>query len=78
MGPNAQRFGMSVSEAPAVGSVMWHKDTSIAWGLGHVAYVERINDDGSAVVSEMNYRGWNVISERTVTPSEFGAYLFIN
>lgn len=76
--PNAQRFGMGVSETPAVGAVMWHKDTSIAWGLGHVAYVERINSDGSAVVSEMNWRGWNVVSERTITPAEFGAYLFIN
>lgn len=76
--PNGQRFGMSVTESPVVGSVMWHKDTSIAWGLGHVAYVERINDDGSVVVSEMNYRGWNVVSERTITPSEFGAYLFID
>ncbi len=77
-GPRAQQFGMSVTENPTAGSVIWHKDTSIAWGLGHVGYVERVNEDGSIVVSDMNYPWWNRVTERTVTPAEFGAYLFIH
>ena len=76
--PNAQRFGMTVTENPEQGSVLWHKDTSIAWGLGHVGYVEQINNDGSIVVSDMNYPRWNAVSHRTIEPSEFGSYLFIN
>lgn len=75
--PNAQRYGMTVTEEPAQGAVLWHKDTSIAWGLGHVGYVERVNENGSIVVSDMNYPRWNAISQRTIEPSQFGAYLFI-
>jgi surface antigen len=37
--------------------------------LGHVAYVEAVNVDGSFVVSEMNFNGgWGRVSSRTVVP----------
>jgi len=32
--------------------------------VGHVAYVESVNADGSFVVSEMNYKGWGIIDTR--------------
>ncbi len=38
---------------------------------GHVAYVERVEEDGRVYVSEMNYVGWNRISYRWVNQSEF-------
>jgi surface antigen len=35
--------------------------------VGHVAYVERVNRDGSFVVSEMNWGWrWGVVTYRTV------------
>lgn len=37
----------------------------------HVVYVESVNGDGTVFVSEMNYRGINVISTRTVAASSF-------
>lgn len=37
----------------------------------HVVYVESVNGDGTVTVSEMNYNGWNVISSRTVSASNF-------
>jgi surface antigen len=37
----------------------------------HVVYVERINSDGTVLISEMNRAGWNVKSTRTVPASTF-------
>ena len=60
--PNARAYGFAEGQAPQVGAVM------VTWesGYGHVAYVESVNGDGSWTVSEMNFRGWNVISSRTI------------
>lgn len=57
-------YGFTVGNAPAVGAIMVTRESS----LGHVAYVEAVNPDGSWVVSEMNYVGFGVISSRTVHP----------
>jgi surface antigen len=43
--------------------------------LGHVAYVEAVNADGSWRVSEMNFVGFGVISERTIKPGQLGSAL---
>ena len=57
--------------------------------LGHVAFVEEMNEDGSIWVSDMNSRGqvsktdptpaggWNRVSWRLVTPDQFGRFQFI-
>ena len=39
--------------------------------LGHVVYVEAVYADGTILISEMNFAGWNVQSSRTVSPTEF-------
>ncbi len=67
----AQRSGLAVGSAPAVGAVLWHR------GGNHVAYVESIGEDGSLFVSEMNAPVWGVRSTRTVPASEIGRYGFI-
>lgn len=58
----AQAMGYLTGQTPQPGAVMvtWE-----SW-VGHVAYVEQVNADGSFVVSEMNYRGWGIISTRTL------------
>ena len=33
---------------------------------GHVGFVEKVNDDGSIVISESNVKGLGVISYRTI------------
>jgi surface antigen len=70
----AQRSGLPVGNEPRAGAIVWHANLG---GLGHVAYVESINEDGSALVSDMNYPIWGTVTYRTVTPSEFGNYRFI-
>lgn len=59
---SAKRSGYATGSAPAVGAIMVSGES----GLGHVAYVERVNNDGTFVVSEMNAPRWNRISTRTI------------
>lgn len=89
----ARAAGMTVSDVPIAGAVIWHdqsKSGYVAGGLGHVAYVESVNADGSIIVSDMNSRGvsnpdltggpaggWARVSYRLVTPQEFYKYDFI-
>jgi surface antigen len=72
----ARQDGFSVDKNPQAGDVF---QIGGGWGgLGHVGVVERVNDDGSVYVSEMNYAGWNVISYRTIPASQVGSYNFIH
>lgn len=70
----SRKAGLSSGGTPQAGAVVYHKNIG---GLGHVAFVEKINDDGSALVSDMNYPTWGKVTYRTVTPGEFGSYAFI-
>ncbi|MFN2569331.1 MAG: CHAP domain-containing protein [Candidatus Dormibacteria bacterium] len=45
--------------------------------VGHVSYVESLNDDGSFQVAEMNYRGLGVIDHRTLRVGRDGVAGFI-
>jgi LysM repeat protein len=59
---NARAMGFPTGSTPQPGAIM------VTWesGVGHVAFVEQVNADGSFVVSEMNYKAWNVISTRNL------------
>jgi surface antigen len=75
----AASAGYGVNGQPEVGAVMQN-----GGGLGHVAVVERVDPDGSITVSEMNYNGWNVIDNRSISASQVadgvarGYYKFIH
>jgi surface antigen len=71
--PNARPYGYAEGASPAVGAVMVTRESSI----GHVAYVESVNGDGSWTVSEMNYAGWNMVSRRTIHPGQIPLVGFI-
>lgn len=70
----ARRAGLPTGNVPQAGAVLYHKNIG---GLGHVAFVEKVNDDGSALISDMNYPSWGRVTYRTITPAEFGSYAFI-
>lgn len=40
------------------------------WPIGHVAFVERVNADGSFLITEMNYGGWAHVDQRTISPTD--------
>jgi surface antigen len=65
----AQAEGKSTGSTPQAGAV--------AVTDGHVAYVEKVNSDGSYVVSEMgwNYQAGNY-NQRTVQPGSFGGFIY--
>ena len=62
---NARQFGFQEGQEPQVGAIMV-LGISPSSPLGHVAYVESVNDDGSFTVSEMNWGRWGVVSFRTI------------
>lgn len=55
--------GIPVGAAPRVGAV--------GQAGNHVVYVEAVNGDGTILISEMNYQGWNIQSSRTANASSF-------
>ena len=70
---NAQAQGYPVGSSPVAGSIM------VTWesGLGHVAYVESVNADGTFLVSEANFRGFGVTSQREITTRQVPLIGFI-
>lgn len=70
---NARAYGYRTGSTPAAGAVYVEPWLS-RWG--HVSYVERVNGDGSFVVSEMNYAGWAKIDFRTVGAGAGGTFIY--
>jgi len=70
---NAAARGYKVGSTPAVGSIMVTMESY----LGHVAYVEAVYPNGSWEVSEMNYAGWGIISQRIIYPGTIYVIGFI-
>lgn len=63
----AAGMGMAVGSTPKAGAV----GTTTRGGLGHVVYVESVNNDGSINISEMNAPTWGKVTYRTASASEF-------
>jgi len=72
----AARGGYTVDHHPTPGAIMQLSNT--AGGLGHVAFVESVDPDGSWHISEMNVLGLNVIDHKTEPPAAAGWYNFIH
>lgn len=82
----AARSGLPVSGTPVAGAVAYYESIG---GLGHVGFVETVNSDGSAWISDMNYfgvsqiggstpaGGWGRASYHLVPAGGMGAYSFI-
>ncbi|MGM0020239.1 hypothetical protein IGK80_001118 [Enterococcus sp. DIV0609] len=71
-----QARGYEVSRTPQAGTAV-----SFPAGVlgadpmyGHVAFVEKVNQDGSIYISEMNVQGLNVVSTRTI-PANYTSVL---
>lgn len=63
----AAAYGLPVGSQPRAGAV----GTTTAGDLGHVVYVERVNGDGSILISEMNFAGLYSQRSRTAQAYEF-------
>ncbi|OGL30823.1 hypothetical protein A3F37_00025 [Candidatus Saccharibacteria bacterium RIFCSPHIGHO2_12_FULL_41_12] len=69
----AARAGFGTGDVPRQNAVIWFP----VGGAGHVGFVESVNPDGSANISEMNRAGWNRVSHQTIPASEVGKYGYI-
>jgi surface antigen len=58
--PNARAAGLAEGQTPKVGAIMVTRES----GFGHVAYVESVDGNGGFTVSEMNFVGFGVVSQR--------------
>lgn len=72
--PIARSMGLPTGNQPRAGAVLWQTGTHV---LGHVAFVEKVNEDGSALVSDMNFPYWGRVTYRTVSAQEASNYRYI-
>lgn len=66
--------GWTVSSKPVPGSVAWWANSSS--GLGHVAYVQAVNDNGTVALEEYNWTRKHVYGTRTISAADPNAYLY--
>lgn len=58
---SAKRQGLKISSTPVVGGIMvWQKGKTLGGGdgAGHVAFVEKVYDDGTILTSESGWASW--------------------
>lgn len=70
----AAAYGYLVDNHPTPGSIM----QTPAGGLGHVAFVENVDPDGTWHISEMNVVGFNTVDYRAFPPSAAADFAFIH
>lgn len=66
----AQSLGLPTGHVPKAGAVIW-------FNSNHVGFVEKVNEDGSVLVSEMNHDGWDVMNYRSLAAGQAAAYGYI-
>jgi surface antigen len=72
----AAQDGYSVDHNPSPGAIM--QTSRSAGGLGHVAFVESVDPDGTWHISEMNSVGLNVVDYRARSMADAAVYNFIH
>jgi surface antigen len=72
---NAGNLGYGLDHVPSIGAIM----QTTAGEFGHVAYVESVNPvDGSWTISEMNFKAWDQVDNRTLPARAASTYYFIH
>lgn len=70
----AEEDGYVVNDVPETGALMQTGRGEI----GHVAYIESVNDDGSFNITEMNFLEPYEVTERTIDEENTGDYQYIH
>lgn len=63
---NARAYGYATGSEPVPGAIMVTRES---W-WGHVAYVESVSGD-MVTISEMNYQGYGIVSQRTLNKHDW-------
>jgi peptidoglycan endopeptidase LytE len=72
----AQQDGYVVDHTPSYGAIM--QISNVDGGLGHVAFVESVDPDGTWHISEMNVLGLDIIDYKAEVSSDALNYNFIH
>lgn len=72
----ARAAGFVVNNTPEVGAIL-QQGGGYA-GYGHVAVVEKVDSDGSILISEMNYAGNPNVTNRSISAGEARGYNYIH
>jgi surface antigen len=73
---NARLAGYVVDHNPSYGAIM--QISNVDHGLGHVAFVEGVDPDGTWHISEMNVVGFDEVDSKALPASAAAAYSFIH
>lgn len=72
----ARAVGVPVYSTPRVGDIaVWEGNQSGASYLGHVAYVARVNGDGTVLIEEYNWATMGGYGTRTISASSVSSYI---
>lgn len=76
----AQNYGYSVSRNARAGTAISFPPgvAGSSPQYGHIAFVEKVNDDGSVLVSEMNVKGEFIISTRLISKEQASLCYYID
>ncbi|MDR1862142.1 MAG: CHAP domain-containing protein [Candidatus Ancillula sp.] len=74
---SARNAGSQVSSMPEQGDVFCAPPGASGGSVGHVGVVEKINDDGSILISEANWGSPGQFGTRTLTPAQYSSWQFI-
>jgi surface antigen len=72
----AEEDGYKVDHDPTVSAIM--QTPYVDNGLGHVAFVERVDPNGNWYISEMNVVGFDEVDYKIMSLSEAATYNFIH
>lgn len=73
---NAAAEGYLVDQTPSYGAIM--QISAVDGGLGHVAFVESVDPDGTWHISEMNVLGLDVVDDKAMAASAARDFNFIH
>lgn len=71
---NAQKDNYKVNHQPKEGAILQTTEGK----YGHVAYIEKVNRDGSLQISEMNFKKAYEITNRTIPSFDVDQYQYIH
>lgn len=76
----AEHYGYEVTKIARAGTAICFPRgvAGASRNYGHIAFVEKVNEDGSLVISEMNIIGEFIISVRTISKESASMCYFIN
>jgi surface antigen len=72
----ASNEGYLVDHSPSYGAIM--QISNVDGGLGHVAFVESVDPDGTWHISEMNVLGLDVVDNKTMPATATAGFNFIH